>query len=270
MVKPLKMRFRTLQACILKRSNDVFSIHQPNFKNGRIIMAFLVADCPRCGTRKIQFVVIGVSKSAELRDTQHGIRDGFYYDVQCTCVECRNSTLFKVKQPLNKGNLGNYDWRAATFPLKDVATILGPITPADIAIEAPPEFLPADVEQAFNEGSKCLAIGCFNASATMYRLCLDFATKGMLPPEGEEPNNRIRRSLGLRIEWLLNNGRLPESLRDLAECVKDDGNDGAHEGILDEKSALDLRDFSFILLDRIYTEVERIAAAKRRREERHK
>lgn len=233
-------------------------------------MAFLVADCPRCGSKKIQFIVIGASKSAELRNTRHRINDGDYYEVQCACLECRKSTLFKVMQSAGKGNLEDYDWRVAQFGLKDAATILGQITPADVAIESPPEFLPPDIEQAYNEGSKCLSIGCFNASATMYRLCLDFATKSMLPPEGEEPNNRIRRSLGLRVEWLLNNGKLPEALRDLAECVKDDGNDGAHEGILDEKSALDLRDFSYILLERIYTEVERIAEAKRRREQRHK
>lgn len=233
-------------------------------------MAFLAADCPRCGTKKIQFLVIGACKSLEIRNSLHGNSNGCYYDVQCACYECKRSTLFRARQPLNQDTLEGIDWRNAQFGLKDVATIMGPITPADIAIESPPEFLPDHIEQAYNEGSKCLAIGCFNASATMYRLCLDFATKSMLPPEGEEPNNRIRRSLGLRIEWLLNNGTLPEALRDLAECVKDDGNDGAHEGILDEKSALDLRDFSYLLLDRIYTEVERIAQAKRRREQRHK
>ncbi len=233
-------------------------------------MAVLVSDCPRCGSRKIQFIVIGAFKSEERDNGYRGISNGIYYDVQCACGECKKSTLFKARQPLNEGMLDNVDWRNAQFSLKDIAEILGPITPADIEVESPPEFLPAHIEQAYNEGSKCLSIGCFNASATMYRLCLDFATKDMLPPEGEEPNNRIRRSLGFRIEWLLDNGRLPEALRDLAECVKDDGNDGAHEGILDEKSALDLRDFSFILLERIYTEVERIAEAKRRREQRHK
>lgn len=233
-------------------------------------MAFLVADCPRCSSRKIQFLVIGASKFWEKRDGIQGVGNGFYYEVQCACCECRKSTLFRIRRPIDKGSLDNIDWSDADFAIKNVATILGPVTPADIAIEAPPEFLPAHIEQAYNEGSKCLSIGCFNASATMYRLCLDFATKAMLPPEGEEPGNRIRRSLGFRIEWLLNNGRLPEALRDLAECVKDDGNDGAHEGILDEKSALDLRDFSYILLERIYTEVERIAEAKRRRDQRHK
>jgi len=233
-------------------------------------MAFLVADCPRCGTKKIQFSVIGACKVAERRNSINGINDGHFYEVQGACHECRRSTLFRVKQSLNKNTFDNTDWRMAPFGIKDYATIMGPITPADIAIESPPEFLPAHIEEAYNEGSKCLAIGCFNASATMYRLCLDFATKDMLPPEGEGPNSRIRRSLGLRIEWLLDNGRLPEALRDLAECVKDDGNDGAHEGILDERSALDLREFSYLLLERIFTEIARIAEAKRRREERHK
>ncbi|MEN4525062.1 DUF4145 domain-containing protein [Pantoea agglomerans] len=233
-------------------------------------MAFLVADCPRCGTKKIQFTIIGACKISERRDSINGIHDGHLYELQCACHECRRSTLFRAKQPLNKNTFANTDWRMALFPIKDHATILGPVTPADIAIGSPPEFLPPHIEAAYNEGSKCLAIGCFNASATMYRLCLDFATKDMLPADGEGPNSRIRRSLGLRIEWLLDNERLPEALRDLAECVKDDGNDGAHEGILDESAALDLREFSYLLLERIFTEVARIAEAKRRREERHK
>lgn len=102
----------------------------------------------------------------------------------------------------------------------------------------------------------------------MYRLCLDYATKELLPPEGEDPNNKIRRSLGLRMSWMFEHGKLPLALKDLAECVKDDGNDGAHEGILDQAAALDLEDFTYLLLERLYTEKERLAEAKKRREAR--
>lgn len=48
------------------------------------------------------------------------------------------------------------------------------------------------------------------------------------------------------MEWLFDNHLLPESLRGLAECVKDDGNDGAHEGILDKAAAEDLEDFAYL------------------------
>ncbi len=43
-----------------------------------------------------------------------------------------------------------------------------------------PEHLPKDVKTAFDEGASCMASGCFNAGAAMFRLCLDLATKPML------------------------------------------------------------------------------------------
>ncbi|EHS7043753.1 DUF4145 domain-containing protein [Escherichia coli] len=104
----------------------------------------------------------------------------------------------------------------------------------------------------------------------MFRLCLDYATKDLLPKGDTEPNQKIRRSLGLRMNWLFDNQRLPETLRDLAECVKDDGNDGAHEGALDYAAAEDLEEFTYILLERLYTEPQRLAQAKERREDRRK
>jgi hypothetical protein len=41
----------------------------------------------------------------------------------------------------------------------------------------PPEQLPPDVEAAFAEGGKCLAIDCFNAAGTMFRLAIDLSTR---------------------------------------------------------------------------------------------
>ncbi|KDR37818.1 DUF4145 domain-containing protein [Caballeronia glathei] len=55
---------------------------------------------------------------------------------------------------------------------------------------------------------------------------------------------KIRYSLGLRLIWLFDTERLDEGLRELSACVKDYGNDGAHEGTLDEVAALDLQDFT--------------------------
>lgn len=231
-------------------------------------MALLVSDCPRCGAKRINFSIVGASQCGRFVDNRRTGISIDYFEIQCVCAECRRSTLFKANQATSKSSLGNTDWRIAAFNLKDIASIEGVVSPADLSFDPPPEYLPSDIETAFNEGSKCLSIGCFNASATMFRLCLDFATKALLPPASEEPNSKIRRSLGLRLNWLFDHHLLPEALRDLAECVKDDGNDGAHEGILDKESALDLRDFAFLLLERIYTEKARLEEAKRRRDER--
>jgi hypothetical protein len=142
----------------------------------------------------------------------------------------------------------------------------GHISLKDEITEAPPEHLPPNIEAAFQEGAACLAIGCANAAGTMFRLCVDLATKPMLPEgEVEGLNRGVRRNLGLRLPGLFDNGILPESLRDLSTCIKDDGNDGAHEGTLSNQDAADILDFTRVLLERIYTEPKRIELAKERR-----
>ena len=136
----------------------------------------------------------------------------------------------------------------------------------DIAAESPPEHLPENIDAAFREGAACMSIGCCNAAATMFRLCLDIATSSMLPAEDRNGlNSKIRRSLGLRLPWLFEQNILPDSLRGLSSCIKDDGNDGAHEGTLSEEDAEDILDFAFVMLERIYTEPKRIELAQERR-----
>jgi hypothetical protein len=106
----------------------------------------------------------------------------------------------------------------------------------------------------------------------MFRLCLDLATKDLLPDESDtsidQPNRKQRRDLGLRVPWLITNGFLPEALGDLAGVVKEDGNDGAHAGNIGREDAEDLLDFTHVLLERLYTEPARIALAAARRVER--
>jgi hypothetical protein len=81
-------------------------------------------------------------------------------------------------------------------------------------------------------------------------------------------NAKIRRSLGLRLKWLFEQSLLPNALEDLSSCIKEDGNDGAHEGTLGKEDAEDILDFTFALLERMYTEPERLRLAKERREAR--
>jgi hypothetical protein len=91
----------------------------------------------------------------------------------------------------------------------------------------------------------------------------------MLPQE-ETPglNNRTRRDLGLRLPWLFEHGRLPFELRELSSCIREDGNDGTHQGTLTMQEAEDLLDFTTALLERLFTEPRRLEIAKERREKR--
>jgi hypothetical protein len=98
----------------------------------------------------------------------------------------------------------------------------------------------------------------------------DLATKSMLPElqDGNSPSYKIRRNLGLRLPWLFEQKKLPDALHELSLCIKEDGNDGAHEGTLKKEDAEDILDFTVALLSRLYTEPERLRLAKLRRDKR--
>jgi hypothetical protein len=139
----------------------------------------------------------------------------------------------------------------------------------DQATVAPPEHVPPDIANVFREAATCLRVECWNAAGTMFRLCVDLATRPMLPNEDVEGlNAKTKRDLGLRLPWLFANNKLPASLRDLSKAIREDGNDGAHQGTLTKEDAEDLLDFTVALLERIYTEPKKLELAEQRREQR--
>jgi hypothetical protein len=132
-----------------------------------------------------------------------------------------------------------------------------------------PEHTQENVAAAFNEAAACITVQAWNAAAAMLRLSIDLATKPLLPSEFTIGlNRRTRRDLAPRLEWLINNGKLPRELRELSDCIREDGNDGAHDGTLKKEDAEDLMDFATAMFERLYTEPKRLALAKERRENR--
>jgi len=228
-------------------------------------MAELVADCPRCVSKHITFDVT----AATWYRTEYGWQR--WYEAFGICRHCRRTTTFV----LSESTKGDYEHVHKVGLLKvegalnTFVDIQGHVSLKDTASVGPPEFLPKEIESVFKEGATCLAVGCYNAAGTMFRLCVDLATRSMLPTD-ETPglNAKTRRDLGLRLPWLFDNGHLPGALKDLSSCIKEDGNDGAHAGTLLEPDAADLLDFSEALLERIYTEPERLRVAKGRRDAR--
>lgn len=235
-------------------------------------MSELIADCPRCGSKKITFAL---TRAAHIgtrgRDWQEA------YETFCTCRHCHRSTVFVlvgsefVAQPhyADAEKLVAYKGTVNGF-----MQIAGYVSIKDVAAEPPPEHLPETIASVFREAVTCKSVGCYNASATMFRLCLDLATRDKLPPivPGEEakPNYKTRRDLGLRLPWLFDNKVLPEDLRDLSHSVKEDGNDGAHAGTMTADEVEDLLDFTTTLLERMYTGPARVNLARERREARRK
>ena len=228
-------------------------------------MSELVANCPRCGSCKITFDVTAAKPIAQYYGWQ------YWYETFCICRHCGHATIFVLSESVDsnydhvhkvgilkiEGALNNYLKIESYVSLKDQATV------------APPEYIPKDIEAIFKEGATCLAVGCYNAAGTMFRLCVDLATRAMLPKEDTDGlNAKVRRDLGLRLPWLFANKFLPEALKELSSCIKEDGNDGAHAGTLKQPDAEDLMDFTTALLDRMYTEPERLRLAQERRDSR--
>lgn len=225
-------------------------------------MAELVTDCPRCSSKNITFDIL----SGHIFKTQHGWQN--WYEAFSVCRNCCRSTIFVLKESVNSDyeHVHNKGLLNVVQSLNNYVDVEGYINLKDIGGSKPPDYLPEDIQLAFNEGATCLSVGCFNASGAMFRLCVDLATKSLLPEDDVDGlNNKIRRSLGLRLKWLLEHKYLPNALEDLSLCIKDDGNDGVHFGNLIKEDAVDLLDFTYILLDRMYSEPERIKLAKERK-----
>lgn len=163
-------------------------------------MSELVADCPRCGSNRITFdLLIGIP--TEVRHSWQ-----VWYEAFCVCRHCRRATIFVLSdntiddsKQIKKIGLANVDGAVNNYvriehyiSLKDRATV-----PA-------PEHTPKNLQPVFREGATCLAVGCFNAAGTMFRLCVDLATRPLLP-EGEVPglSAKTRRDLGLQVALVI-------------------------------------------------------------------
>ena len=233
-------------------------------------MAILVQDCPRCRAKHVTFDCTAEMALPQRYDWQRR------YEVFSVCRACKRATVFVLVQPdidqVYGEQLRIHGAIAAAGPFGALTPKLKCDTYISLkdrdAID-PPEHLPDDVKAAFVEGTKCLAIGCHNAAATMFRLAVDLATRSMLPaPADPSVPYRTRRDLGLRLPWLFANGKLPKELEQLSHAVREEGNDGAHQGTLIDADAQDLLDFAFSLFERMFTEPERLKQRQLRRDAR--
>lgn len=225
-------------------------------------MPLLVSDCPRCHSEKMTFDVLSTVPT--------GMQNGWqrFYEAFSVCRHCHRSTILAIAQSdyHAKDFLDENPPTALKGALNQYFNVEGFICLKDMGAEQPPAHVPDPIANAFREGAISIATGCWNAAGAMFRLAIDLTTKPMLPAEEVEGlNNRTRRDLGLRLPWLFDNGKLPGDLRGLSNCVREDGNDGAHAGTLKKEDAQDLLDFTSALLERIFTEPERIRLAQERR-----
>lgn len=231
-------------------------------------MAEFVSDCPRCGAKRATLDVFGSIIVSIEYQWKH------YAEIHCICRTCHRSSLQLVTRKNIDEATKKYFGQTGTRntlaeyrgSLNDMVDFVRNITLRDVSQEDVPEHLPLEIAKVISEGNLCLSVGCFNASAAMYRLALDLSTKRLIPALTEnEPSAHVRKNLAPRVEWLLINNIIPGDLKSLATAVRENGNDGAHDGTLSKSDAEDVKDFCIELVRRLYTEPERIRLAEERR-----
>lgn len=224
-------------------------------------MSELVANCPRCGSKEMTFDL----RSECPLYTKHSWQ--YWCEVFCICRKCLRPTIFVLSQKaIGDKEIIKKGLTILRVAVNNIMSVERYISLRDVSKVEPPEYIPENIKDIFNEGTACLSIDCYNAAGTMFRLCIDLVTKKLLPEgEVEGLNQKIRRDLGLRLPWLFDNSILPKELKELSSCIKDNGNDGAHDGTLKREDAEDLLDFTLAVLERIFTEPKRLQLAKERR-----
>lgn len=224
-------------------------------------MPMLAENCARCGVKNGTFDVLA---KVDLGNSE--------MEIFCRCRACNTSTVFHAEQLHGNIGLENLagDFVNAYIEIREVVFV---VPRSDIC----PNHVPDDIRRIYDEAALCLAVGAWDASGIMFRKVLDAATRPLLPSQAEgdsrdDPNFipiKVRRDLKLRLEWLIKNGKMREKLYDLIECIREDGNDAAHDTIgITKDEALDLSEFTLIALEELYTFPGQIEENKRRRAER--
>jgi hypothetical protein len=230
-------------------------------------MAEYVADCPRCRANRTTFDVLSAVHVATQYSWQR------YYEAFCRCRHCSCTTTFVFAQRNSRDGDALETTALETIPgnINTYFELDGYISLKDQGATKPPDHVPPDLVKIFEEATKCVAVQCWNAAGAMFRLCVDMATEPLLP-DGEVAglNSHTRKNLGPRVDWLFENNKLPAELFALSDCIRQDGNDAAHRGALGKEDAEDLSDFTVALLERMFTEPERLKLAELRRQERRK
>ncbi len=131
-------------------------------------MSELIADCPRCGSRRITFDLT----QQNLLYSKHGWQ--YWYEAFCICRNCKHSTTFVLAQDVNPDH--KIVHQNGLLKLGDAVNrymrIEGHVSLKDAVAAHPPKHLPPEIEAVFREGATCLAVGCYNAAGTMFAYAL--------------------------------------------------------------------------------------------------
>ena len=227
-------------------------------------MPTMISDCPRCKAASITFDILSYVLIRVVADWQPN------YEAFSVCRACNKPTIFGIQQSRNDSQsrtlfspFSRPQILGSPENLNSLIRIQGHVSLKDESGVECPEHTPGHLKAVFDEGAACFAIGCYNASVAMFRLCLDLDTKAIAKELG------IEGMLNSRLKKLFAQNALPSDLEELSHCIRENGNDGAHDGTISSVEAEDIMDFAISYLESRYTLPERIRIRREERRNRH-
>jgi Domain of unknown function (DUF4145) len=227
------------------------------------------ADCPNCNVKSVTFFACHASIPL--------INEYNNFDISGVCRQCNVQTLFAstarhqivdnamqngirvsqvIQSSIANGSALNHLIEVSTVKLQKSAFT-----------RSVPEYLPDDITSAYSEALLCISVGCWNATGAMFRKCVDISTREILSRQQTTANEKTTKlNLKRRLEEMFVQNILPDDLRELSDCIREDGNDAVHDHPLGQSECDDLHDFTERFLDRLYSEPKRLEIAKARRD----
>lgn len=233
-------------------------------------MTLYVADCRRCGAKRMSFDVYGVSTqiwSLPYR-TPVGTRYHRAIELACRCHECSSTTIFELSAEAES----DYGLPKVRFEENENPTSFGyrevKALPGSHPLPTPTDT-PEPAATFYKQGAAALASGLFDASGAMFRKCLESVTRTdnmiqLLPDDDRE--KYCSSWLKARINKLKEIHAIPPALGDLVDVIKEEGDDAVHDDVLyDRDSAQSLQLFTKTFLEQVFTipaQIKRVRAKR--------
>lgn len=178
-------------------------------------------------------------------------------DALARCGHCERCVLAVFVAPSYNRGLGVEDILARGGSPNRIA-------PSPKQPEAPP-YTDEDVAEFFKQGERCLPDSP-DAAAAILRKALEAAMQKILIEEGYSANECRKLTLYKKIEAAHEKGRINDSMKDWADSIRILGNEAAHSERFSLEKAQEVKDFTEVLFQYLYTLPEKVRKLRKEQE----
>lgn len=209
------------------------------------------AECPHCGIKNVAMEVLGYGK-LELDYQLHKI------DALVKCGSCERCVLVAFSSEINHLPTIIYKINTKDDTVQSSFTIF----PLLERQGAPPDT-DEDVALYYNQGEDNLPHNP-DAAVAMFRAALEIAIRKTLFKKDQEAELNLHDAIGKAHR----EGKITDSMKDWADSIKDFGNKGAHGEKVSSEGAIEIKEFSNVLLQYLYTLPVAVTKHRARKENR--